>query len=126
MEVRAFLEKALPELGNIWYQLLAYTVRPEKDEVAPEVRVFEWLMHVVRARRLLHRVHQRLLSLYPAISEDLLERVRMLELEAERLLEGSGSEHEEALVRFAEEGLRCLRDIEDQLAGSKLPGDSGV
>ena len=66
-----------------------------------------------RAARLLHLVHQRLLSLYPAVSETLVEEVRLLSAEAARLLEGDAGA--EPLAAFVERALLFLEWMESEV-----------
>ncbi len=113
-EARAFLERTLPELGNLFYQLLTHAIYKEEAAITPEVHAFERMMHILRVRRLLHRVHQRLLSLYPIVSEGVIESVRKLELEAEHLIEGD-SQEEMGYISLAEQGLQLLRELQKQL-----------
>jgi len=51
------------------------------------VRHFDLLMKLRRSERLLHNMHQRLLSLYPDVSESLVEEARAVHGEVERLIE---------------------------------------
>ncbi|NBC86785.1 MAG: hypothetical protein GVY25_11405 [Bacteroidetes bacterium] len=61
----------------------------EQDErpIAVAVRHFDLLMKLRRSERLLHNMHQRLLSLYPDVSESLVEEARAVHGEIERLIE---------------------------------------
>jgi phosphate uptake regulator len=61
----------------------------EQDErpIAVAVRHFDLLMKLRRSERLLHNMHQRLLSLYPNVSESLVEEARAVHGEIERLIE---------------------------------------
>ena len=61
--------------------------------LAVTVRRFDLLMKLRRTDRLLHSVHQRLMSLYPAVSEELVEEARRCRgaLSRVRTLPGSTS-----------------------------------
>lgn len=87
--VRAYLGAVLPELQGLVAQLrLSLVVAP--DERVALVRAFEDRMVLQKLARELHVVHQRLLSLYPDVSEDLIELARRQQVEAERLAATSG------------------------------------
>ncbi|PSQ89433.1 MAG: hypothetical protein BRD45_03210 [Bacteroidetes bacterium QS_8_64_10] len=59
--------------------LRAYaTHRPGEAADVRSVRHFDALTTLARVRRLLHRIHQRLMSLYPDVSGALVERARLL------------------------------------------------
>ncbi len=64
---------------------------PGEASLAASVRRFDVLMKLGRAARVLHAAHQRLMSLYPAVPEALLEDARRLHDCAERLAEGDAA-----------------------------------
>ena len=96
-QARAYLQAAAAELTRLHMQLLMAKIQvapPDDDAAAPAehsadekpgdssahmaatVRRFDLLMKLRRADRLLHGAHQRLMSLYPAVSEELVEEAR--------------------------------------------------
>jgi len=81
-EARAALEDACDELAELVVRLRtlrAYaTHRPGEAADVRSVRHFDALTTLARVRRLLHRIHQRLMSLYPDVSGALVERARLL------------------------------------------------
>ena len=54
---------------------------PNPDERVQFVRRFDQLHRALEAGSLMHRVHQRLLSLYPAVPAETIEEARVLQLE---------------------------------------------
>lgn len=84
---------ALHEMIVRGYALLH--VQDAEDDSLAFARHLDRLLVMRRVSRLLHRIHQRLLSLYPACPEDILEQVRVLEQQ------GTGWRH------LAPEGLRA-------------------
>lgn len=105
---RPFLQEARRELHELLLRLrtgLAYEEdHPERETVAA-VRHFDRLMTLNRVARLLHVMHQRLLSLYPDVAEERLEEVRLLETRAKALLEESGDLFSQHLSHFLEDAL---------------------
>lgn len=55
---------------------LSASKNPSAGRLAATVRRFDMLMKLRRVDRLLHGAHQRLMSLYPAVSEELVEEAR--------------------------------------------------
>lgn len=88
--VRAYLQAALPTLRGLLSRLRVSLV-VERDERAAFVQAFEDRLALARLARELHVVHQRLLSLYPAVPEALVEEARLRQQEAERLAVAAGS-----------------------------------
>jgi len=78
---RAELQVAGDELMDLLMQMMFGRVHLEhrsEAESAEVVRHFDLLMKLRRAERLVHGMHQRLLSLYPDISEELAEEARQV------------------------------------------------
>lgn len=91
---RRFLDAACEDLEDLLVSLrAAHALRV--DEAAGAVvlaRHVNELMLLNQASRLLHLIHQRLLSLYPSVTEELVETARLLERECGALRDGvSGS-----------------------------------
>lgn len=95
--VRAYLTGALDELRALAARLRVGLV-VEPDERVALVRAFEDRLALARAVRTLHVVHQRLLSLYPAVPEALVEATRLRQREAERLAGADGAGFRTALA----------------------------
>ncbi len=80
--VRPYLRRAAGELQALLMQLQAGLIRAEQaDEegyVAALVRRYHYLMALHRVAQHLKVIHQRLLSLYPAVTEALVEEARLL------------------------------------------------
>lgn len=79
--VRHYLLQALPELEELLMRLRlvqAYVRYREEAQPVALLRRFDALMTLRRTTRLLEVVHQRLLSLYPDVAEDLVEEARSL------------------------------------------------
>lgn len=79
------------ELMEVLMQLVLGHVpadRAPEDDLAHAVRHFDLLLKLKRAKRLVHTMHQHLLSLYPNVSESLVEEARRLHTR----LQGFGEE----------------------------------
>lgn len=76
---RAYLYRDVAELDDLLMRLrsgLVYTRYAVEDRHALLVRRFDMLLVVRRIDRILQSIHQRLLSLYPDVSAELVEEVR--------------------------------------------------
>jgi hypothetical protein len=68
------------QLMDLTMQLLfgrVHLAHQKEEALAAAVRHFDLLMKLRRAERHLHSMHQRLLSLYPEVSEALVEEARL-------------------------------------------------
>lgn len=94
---RPYLRVAGQKLQELHLQLLAgrlLALQADEASLAASVRRFDLLMKLRRVERLLHGMHQRLLSLYPEVPEEVVEEARtahsvctaLLEAEADALL----------------------------------------
>ena len=84
------------ELMDLLMQLMLGRVHlkhGEEAEQAAIVRHFDLLMKLRRAERLVHAMHQRLLSLYPDVSEALVEEARLVHDQIEDLVDPGDVEH---------------------------------
>lgn len=81
--------------------------REEEGKLAHAVRHFDLLMKLRRAERLVKAMHQNLLSLYPEVSESLLEEAREVHQEIRGLLDLESVEDENisALPDLLERGI---------------------
>ena len=92
-----YLRAAAEELQQIHMQLLMSLVHarraagpaPDAAALAAAVRHFGDLMQLQRAARLLQGTHQRLLSLYPGVSEELIEEARFVQRLCDALREAA-------------------------------------
>lgn len=103
--VRPYLYRAAGDLQARLMQLQASRLQAEREDegyIAALVRRYNELMTLRRAEQELHVIHQRLLSLYPAVGEAVVEEARLLHREAGSLLAGR---HEEDLPLFLNRGL---------------------
>jgi hypothetical protein len=82
---RAYLLAASSDLRTV-VNRLRMALAVERDPEAALVQAFEDRMLLARAARELHLVHQRLLSLYPAVEGRLAEDARRMQAEAARLV----------------------------------------
>ena len=101
--VRAYLWKAVQRLEDGCIRLFMQQVYTADQEV---VRRMDQLLLVRRLTRELHLVHQRLLSLYPAVAEEPVEEVRLLEQRFEALAEGSPDAFGDDLAAAVDHGLQ--------------------
>jgi len=95
----ARLHEAREALMELLMQLVLGRVpleRDEEDELAHAVRHFDLLMKLRRAERLVKTMHQHLLSLYPDVSEALVEEARHVHGTLRALREAGSVEAREA------------------------------
>ncbi len=85
----ARLHEAGETLMDLLMQLVLGQVPQPDDEaeLAHAVRHFDLLMKLRRAERLIKTMHQHLLSLYPEVSESLVEEARHVHGDVEALLD---------------------------------------
>jgi len=104
----ARLHGAGETLMDLLMQLVLGQV-PERDDdedLAHAVRHFDLLMKLRRAERLVTTMHQHLLSLYPDVSEELVEEARHVHGEIDALLDTeSTDESPPALPDVLERGI---------------------
>lgn len=89
------LRAAGQDLMDLLMQLALSRVPLEQGEDEPlsyAVRHFDLLMRLRRIERLTQEMHQRLLSLYPDVSEALVEEARILHAEVAQFLETVSSD----------------------------------
>ena len=103
---------ALRETGDEALDLLMqlmlghmHIAHQDEQPIAVAVRHFDLLMKLRRVERLLHSMHQRLLSLYPDVSEALVEEARAAHDAVESLLDASEEELFEHLDIVTEQGM---------------------
>jgi hypothetical protein len=107
--VRPYLREANGELQALLMRLrasLVYADQVDDGRVARLVRRFNDLSTVHRAARVLHVMHQRLLSLYPDVPEEVVEEARVLYGQASDLLDVRGMGFVERLEIFSLDALR--------------------
>lgn len=84
----ARMQTAGDELMELLMQLVLGRVPLEQESEPPlahAVRHFDLLLKLQRAKRLVHTMHQHLLSLYPNVSESLVEEARRVHTRLRRL-----------------------------------------
>ena len=102
--VRAWLTEAEEEMGTLEVRLHLRRVAALPDEEAAALaQDFEDRLALADLAGLLRTAHQKLLSLYPAVPEALLEEARRYPLEADRLLALDGPKHAAGLVAFLDD-----------------------
>ena len=94
---------------------LVYARHHEEEGTAHLVRHFDALMTLNRVGRLLHLAHQRLLSLYPAVSETLVEEVRTLQGVCARLGEADEAAFLDELGPFVERTLVFAAHLREEV-----------
>jgi hypothetical protein len=110
---RAYLREALQTLEPLLARLRFYAaVGAERGD---EVQHFEARLALLEAAREVHRVHQRLLSLYPDVSADLAEHARRIQSDFARLLEDDGDGFAAALAVATDDAFACLRSLREAL-----------
>lgn len=113
-----YLRVAARELQELLMQLLLSHVNIRYDHdaaLALLVRHFDERMKWQRIVRLLHGMHQRLLSLYPDVSEALVEEARIVHRDAEALLDDDVEDFAEHLGPLLERGLSLAAWTEHEL-----------
>lgn len=95
---------------------LVYAQHHGDDPASQLVRRFDDLMALARAGRLLHTIHQRLLSLYPAVGEALVEEARHLEGRCQALSAAEDEAFLEELGPFLEQALTFAAHLKQQVA----------
>lgn len=115
---RGYLREARRELLAYLVRLNASLSRAEdgrESHLASLVREGSNLMLLQRVERLLHGMHQRLLSLYPEVPETLVEEVRTLHGTAERMLNPEADESSLLLQEFVQQASMYCDDLQDVL-----------
>lgn len=115
------IREACTPLTNTALHLLRSTVPTASDEVpmAAVVRHFDERMHVYRMGQWAHDIHQALLSLYPRVSEELVEEARAVSDLADALAEAPTEAFADELHTVAQQALSlsawASREIDDVL-----------
>lgn len=106
--VRAYLLEAEDELRVIVLDLRASFLLYEDerhDVISYSVRRFNDLSQFHHLSGLLQHIHQRLLSLYPNVTEELVEEARLLSITSNHLISEEGTHFLEAASRFLDRSL---------------------
>ena len=109
---RAYLREALQTLEPLLARLRFYAA--VGAESGDAVQHFEARLALLEAAREVHRVHQRLLSLYPDVSADLAEHARRIQSGFARLLEEEDA-FRDALGVATDDAFACLRSLRETL-----------
>jgi len=115
---RGYLLKAAASLETMLLSTragLAYARYQSEAGLPALVRRFEHLMTFAGMARTLQVVHQRLLSLYPAITETLVEEARLLHNACMALLDGDDDAFSEAAGVFVARMLDFTTGLQDEL-----------
>lgn len=113
---QAYVVKATDEAEELFARLhhhISYEQQAGEGTKITWVRRFDRLMTVRRITRVLHVVHQRLLSLYPLVSEHLVESGRQLEQQGGALVKGDS----EDLLPFVASGFAFLEAVRQEVVG---------
>lgn len=109
----SYLIQAEDEVRTSLLQLRASIVIAQSesdDAVSANVRRFSDLTRIHNLAHILQRIHQRLLSLYPRVSEELIEEARLITNRCDALLETDAADYLEESDRFAgDAGAFCSR-----------------
>lgn len=114
---RAFLQHTLPDLHLRLTRLQTSLVAVALEEAEPlrTAHRFQQMMILRHLNRLLHMIHQRLLSLYPEVSDLLVEAARRLETHCSALLEAPPQDLDTRLNAFLDEGRGFTCHLETEL-----------
>jgi len=112
-EALSYLSTALPAFRTQLVRLrIQVGVGLNGRDGAPSVlRRFPELLMLLSCARLTHRIHQRLLSLYPGVAAERVEEVRLLERDAADLLRGPSPTWLADLRAWVERGLECVNGL---------------
>jgi len=118
--VRPYLRAARRELRSVLLELHAslahaHVTTPTNDRSTRLVRHGSELMLLQRAARLLQPMHQRLLSLYPRVAENLVEDARTLQTEATHLLDSEDASHHANASAFVRRAFGFCDALEEAL-----------
>ena len=112
--VRRYLSEAIGRLKSILVRLrLRVAASIPGDVHAALVQTFEDRLTLADLAEELRVLHQKLLSLYPAVSESVIEAIRVRYGEALHLLEADELDHELAL--FTERVATVLEALQERL-----------
>lgn len=114
----SFLLEAEDELRTSLVNLRAGFILYEydsEDAVSTSIRRFSDLSQLQSMCSHLQRMHQRMLSLYPNISEDLVEEARKLIASCESLLELDEDQYKKGAPLFAQRALQFCDNLREAL-----------
>ena len=117
--VQPYLRQAQRELQEMLMRLqinLAHAEQTREDTVTVLVRRFDSLLTLGRLARLVQTIHQRLLSLYPDVREDLVEEARHVQAEATALLDAEENVFASNLPPFLDCSLHFNRQLKKMLS----------
>lgn len=110
----AYLLQAAKDVSELFIRLqhhISYEQQAEEANRVLWVRRFDRLMTVRRITRVLHIMHQRLLSLYPLVSEGVVEAGRQLHQQGTALVRGD----REDLEVFVMAGLAFIDVVQEEV-----------
>ena len=123
--IRPFLLQAEETVRRTFLQIRASVVVGQyntEDPSAAQVRRFTELHQLRRLAPTLQRIHQRLLSLYPAISEALVEEARELFRQTEILIQQADRHQYPAEAEsIAERGMVFCTQLLQELDATRRP-----
>jgi hypothetical protein len=112
---RSYLRQAVADLAPLLVRLrMSLAIGPSDDSQAALVQDFEDRMALAVLARDLHVVHQRLLSLYPEVPEELVEDARLAQSAASRLIDAEDDRFRSGLRSFVESGFSVLAEMHRQ------------
>ena len=117
--LQPYLRQAQREMQEMLMRLqinLAHAEQTREDPVTVLVRRFDSLLTLGRLARLVQTIHQRLLSLYPDVRDDLIEEARHVQAEATALLDAEENVFAGDLPPFLDRSLRFNRQLEEMLS----------
>ena len=112
--VRDYFEATLPTLRSLVSRLRVSLV-VDREEDAAFVQAFEDRLTLARLARELHVVHQRLLSLYPAVPPELIEEARLRQQEAARLAVAAGGGFDRVLTHWLDRAAAFFESVAEML-----------
>jgi hypothetical protein len=98
----------------------AYRSESGETELVADVRAFDAWLTIQKLGEATHRIHQRLLSLYPSVSEGLVERARIAHTCWRHLSEEGGSPVDSAALQHAADETAALTIAVRDALGTRL------
>ena len=105
------------DLADLSMRLVASLTLEEERGAPALLRRLDQMLVLRRMGNLLTVLHQHLLSLYPAVSEELAESARNAVRDRAALAAREGAAFHEAVARFAADVLRLVARVREETAG---------
>lgn len=115
IQARSGLMAATRELQELLYPVFIAASAPhlpEESDSTVLIRQFDILHRLTEGALVFHRIHQHLMSLYPAVPDAFVEDARMLHLEARAIVQNASDAPAGSTLEFAERALAFSRRVQ--------------